>query len=184
MSTTYVYVDESGQNDGRGDVLHVGIVAVHANAREELQQRLETVEMRLAKRSKWNGTSVKRKAEYLRAALLHDAFPGAYWARCPEGRDYEAATAAAAARAMQRIGSANQFIVIIDGLKKTSRQRVAKVFRSHEIQWREIQVNKRDESDALLRLADSISGFMRDVHHRKDFTQDLWPEIAHAFIEV
>lgn len=184
MSTTYVYVDESGQNDGRGDALHVGIVAVQAHAREELQQRLEAIELRLAKRSKWHGTSVKRKAEYLRAALLHDASPGVYWARCSERCDYEAATAAAAARAMQKIGSAHQFIVIIDGLKKTSRQRVAKVLRSHEIQWREIQVNKRDESDALLRLADSISGFMRDVHHRKDFTLDLWPEMANSLTEV
>lgn len=184
MSTIYVYVDESGQNDRRGDALHVGIVAVQANAREELQKRLEIVELRLAKRGKWNGTSVKRKAEYLRAALLHDAFPGVYWARCPERYDYEEATAAAAARAMQKIGSDHQFIVIIDGLKKTSRQRVAKVFRSHEIQWREIQVNKRDDSDSLLRLADSISGFMRDIHHCKDFTVNLWPEIAHSFTEV
>ena len=181
----YVYVDESGQVDGRGDALHVGIAVVDAALREEAQRRLESLEQRIGKRGKWHGSSVKTKSEYFKGLIQTTAGPALYWFRSIVPCAYEEATACAAARAMRLAGGPDaRFIVIIDGLKKASRQRVARILREHQVRWREIQVNKREDSDSLLRLADALAGFVRDVHHRKEFALGLWPSAEGLVREV
>ena len=175
MSTVYyVYVDEAGQYTTQGDAFHVGAVIVGAPVRDDLQQRIQRIEQSVGKRGKWNGCSVAVKTSFLQA-VFDEPPSGLYWHRSRQRSGYLEVTAAAAARAMQRVTAEDsQFLLIIDALKKSTRQRVSRILREHHIRWRAIHVDKRDEMEPLLRLADAIAGFVRDVHHEKPYVQTLW----------
>ena len=169
----YVYVDEAGQYDLKGDAFHVGVVIVESSLHDDLRQRIERIEQSVRKRGKWNGCSVNVKMCFLQA-VLDGSLSGLYWHRSQQRCDYENVTATAAARAMQHVTTKDSlFILTIDALKKSTRQHVSRILRDHHIRWRAIHVNKREETEPILRLADAIAGFMRDVHHEKLYTKAL-----------
>lgn len=176
----YVYVDEAGQNDGRGDAFHVGIVIIGSASKDDLEAQLRRMEKAAGKRGKWNGCSALVKARFLQI-LLEGSIPGLYWHRieAQASSDYGEVTASAAARAMQRMMvEGRQFILVIDALKKSKRQEVARLLRDHGVRWRAIHVGKQEENEPLLRLADAIAGFTRDVHHGKPYTVELWKSVG------
>jgi len=68
--------------------------------------------------------------------------------------------------------------IFIDGLNERERERVAKGLR--RLAARRILFDKvrglRDESSALIRLADALAGFIRDWEEGQPYTEKLFPK--------
>ncbi len=54
-------------------------------------------------------------------------------------------------------------IIYVDGLKKSKRQEYGSELRKLGIPTRKVQGVTKDENNALIRLADAVAGFVRDV---------------------
>lgn len=54
-------------------------------------------------------------------------------------------------------------VVYVDGLKKNKRQEYGSQLRKLGVSTHKVQGVSKDENNALIRLADTIAGFVRDV---------------------
>jgi hypothetical protein len=162
----YAYVDESGQ-DTLGELFVVATVLT-ADNHERVRQSLERLERALGKGlRKWIKATPRQRLAYLTAVLQLPALHGRLFAAhftntttylpCVLTTITQAVTAGAA-------GQPARATVLIDGLQKTVRQDVAAALRV-QLQPHHIRVEKvrglDEESDALMRLADAMAGFVR-----------------------
>ena len=162
----YAYVDESGQ-DTFGEFFVVATVLT-ADNHERVRQSLERLERASGKGlRKWIKATPRQRLAYLTAVLQLPALHGRLFAAhftntttylpCVLTTITQAVTAGAA-------GQPSRATVLIDGLQKTVRQDVAAALRG-QLQPHSIRVEKvrglDEESDALMRLADAIVGFVR-----------------------
>ena len=58
------------------------------------------------------------------------------------------------------MASSDQATILVDGLARSERQRFARRLRQHRIVIDKVR-GLKDESDALIRLADALAGFVR-----------------------
>jgi hypothetical protein len=162
----YAYVDESGQ-DTLGELFVVATVLT-ADNHERVRQSLERLERASGKGlRKWIKATPRQRLAYLTAVLQLPALHGRLFAAhftntttylpCVLTTVTQAVTAGAA-------GQPSRATVLIDGLQKTVRQDVAAALRV-QLQPHHIRVEKvrglDEESDALMRLADAMAGFVR-----------------------
>jgi len=162
----YAYVDESGQ-DTRGELFVVATVLT-ANNHERVRQSLERLERISGKGlRKWIKATPRQRLAYLTAVLQLPALRGRLFAAhftnttmylpCVLTTITQAVTAGAE-------GQLTRATVLIDGLQKAVRQDVAAALRM-QLQPHHIRVEKvrglDEESDALMRLADALAGFVR-----------------------
>jgi len=66
-----------------------------------------------------------------------------------------------------------QATIIIDGINEAEQKRVKRLLKESHIRYKKVK-GPKDESTALLRLADAMAGFLRDYHERKDYTDKLY----------
>ena len=159
----YCYVDETGQ-DTKGRFFLVAIV-VTGDEREELIKELEKIETESLKRiSKWKKASPQRRATYIEKILDSHLFEDKIsYAAFTSGKDYQEMTIIATSKAIISVAPLKNYeaSVYIDALGGDERMEVATALRE-----RHIKVNKvrgiTDQSNALIRLADAIAGFVRD----------------------
>lgn len=165
MQKVYCYVDESGQ-DTKGEVFVVAVV-VAAQRRDELLTRCEHLEEASGKRKdKWGAAKHERRMRYLRHVFADDRFKGALrYAVFHETRNYDEATVDAIDAALEWQKPTQPFttFMYVDGLSKTKRHKYAVALRRRGQPVRQVRGIARDESNALIRLADAVSGFVRDA---------------------
>jgi hypothetical protein len=156
----YCYVDESGQHTfGR---LFVVSVILAGPERDELLQACEAIEERTGKgRRKWIKTPYDRRAAYIQQLLDTPLFYGRlHYAYFENTRDYSGATARAVVGAIRAAEPGDyKATVIIDGLRHTQEPTTAVVLRRLGVKLRKLR-GARDESDALVRLADAVCGLV------------------------
>lgn len=63
--------------------------------------------------------------------------------------------------------------VFVDGLDRVEIRKFTAGLRKLHIQTRKVR-GLRDESDALIRLADAFCGFIRDYIEGEDYTKELY----------
>ena len=162
----YAFVDESGQ-DTLGELFVVATVLTAEN-HERVRQSLERLERSSGKGlRKWMKATPRQRLAYMTAVLqmpvLHGQLFAAHFTQtttylpCILSTITQAVTAGAA-------GQPIRATILIDGLQKTLRQDVATALRAqlHPQQIRLEKVRGLDEqSDALMRLADALAGFVR-----------------------
>lgn len=180
------YVDESGQ-ETRGEFFLVSVVVSPAQHLESLRERLVQLE-RLSKKGKhrWANTSRGPRGSYLEGLppLLAQIAP-VYWRQYGDGKDYPRRTGEAIVAATKRRdpdGLAD-LTVLIDGCNWEELQAITKVFRAHNIRRRKIR-GGRDEGEPLLRLADALAGFIRDVTEGNPSALLAWKNLDIFFQEV
>lgn len=91
--------------------------------------------------------------------------------------DYENMVAYAIARALQVytkvfLIDSYKSTIIVDGLKKFEVKRMSRMIRVNGVTTHVVR-GMKDESNALLRLADSIAGAIRDGEIKKKFVKRL-----------
>lgn len=169
----YCYVDETGQ-DTKGSFFLVAIV-ITGEERENLIQELEKIESKSLKGiSKWKKTSLKRRIDYLEKILTSKLFTDKIsYAAFSDSQDYQELTIIATAKAIISAAPMDDYeaSVYVDGLSRTDRFVVGAGLRHRYVKVKRVR-GLRDESNALIRLADAVAGFVRDC---LEGNQDMKP---------
>lgn len=161
----YCYVDENGQ-DTKGDIFIVSVV-VTEESRDELLTLCEQLEQVSGKRKdKWGSAKHDRRMRYISHIFADDRFKGLLRYDVFRGtKDYDTSTITAIINSVKWDKPSGKYttMVYVDGLSKTKRQEYGVRLRHMGLPVRRIRGVARDETDALIRLADAIAGFVRDA---------------------
>lgn len=164
----YCYVDETGQ-DTLGVFFIVAIV-VTDNRQHELEEQLKAIERDTGKKTKWMKTRDKIRTAYTEALMQQELPAMIFLKHYANKKDFDDLEVLATAQAITSYREAHciredeyKLTITVDGLSKTVAARMANEFRKLGIRPRKI-VGKKDESSAIIRLADAIAGLAREAH--------------------
>jgi hypothetical protein len=158
----YCYVDETGQDTG-GQFFVVSVV-ISDSRRAELIAALETIERRSGKGNvKWMKVRGRQRLAYISEVLGSSLFQGClYFSLYTGTKAYMATTVMTTAQAILRAQqSATPAVVYVDGLPKSRLRWFGVELRRLSIRTDKIVGVRREEADALIRLADACCGFVR-----------------------
>lgn len=178
LQKLYCYVDETGQ-DTKGQFFLVAVIIL-GQEREELKKDLERIEQTTGKRElRWQKTQFTRRKNYLELALANPHLKGEIFFTQFSGIKYPEFTITAITKAVKKkVKTRNyELTVLIEGLKREERRFFASGLRHQGIRVKKVR-GLRQESDAIIRLADSLAGFLRDVKKGEAWTQDLFKRIS------
>jgi hypothetical protein len=171
----YVYVDESGQDDASKVFVAVA-VGMFGNERYELEKAIiaHEDEARTGRR-KWNHTRHARRVEFLSKILDREVgkknvFFGIYQKPIHFFFPIVEIIEKTIKRMIEREYVAH---VYVDGANKTVAQSLTNALRSRGITTRFAR-GKRDESEALIRLADMWAGCIRHAHLDKSDAKEIF----------
>jgi hypothetical protein len=162
MHKLYCYLDETGQ-DTQGRLFVVAAV-ITGDERDRVRRLLERLEYTSGKgQKKWSkATRAQRQAyiaQVLQAPALHERL---FYARFSQTTTYLPCVLHTAALAITTVAAGEDYraTVLIDGLQRAERFRVGVGLRQLQVAVRRVR-GLRDESDAFIRLADAVAGFVR-----------------------
>lgn len=168
----YCYVDETGQ-DTEGDIFIVTIVI--PENRDEVLKYVEEVEEQSGKgKFKWGRAKPDKRFQYLETIFAQKKFPlKLYYSVYKDTKEYKTSTIITIVKAIQAIKNYKQhkFVISVDGLGRKDQQFYGSQIHKLGIPSRRVKGIKRDESNALIRLADSVCGFVRDVLEGKEIDE-------------
>lgn len=160
----YCYVDESGQ-DTKGDIFIVSVV-VTGDERDKLLRLCEEIERKSGKqKDKWGRSKPKRRLDYIKLIFSNKNFKEKLRYSIYRNRiNYDMTTIIGIAKAIHyKEPEKYATIVYVDGLKKSKRKEYGSELRKLGVPTRKVQGVNKDENNSLIRLADAIAGFVRDV---------------------
>lgn len=170
----YCYVDETGQ-DTKGELFIVSVVITKKD-REEVIQTLEKFEKETGKgKTKWIRTKNEFKVAFLERILNSKIFKNKiYYSLSKDTKSYKEMTLIAIASAITAIKDQENYkaLIYIDGLYKSEIPRVGSALRKIGIHTEKVRGIK-DENNAVIRLADAISGLIREQYQGISYTKKL-----------
>jgi len=179
QSKFYCYVDETGQ-DTLGELFIVSVVVSGAD-RDDLVAQLEEIERNSGKgRVKWTKVRGRRRFAYIQGVLSAPAFKGAlYFSQYKGSKSYMAMTVLSTAKAVLTAAPHHtQITVCVDGLPKSRLRWFGTELRHLSVHNAKVVGVRREETDALIRLADAVAGFVRAA------LSGEWPEMNELFTQA
>lgn len=171
----YCYVDETGQ-DTNGK-LFIVVAIVVGEERDNLNYHLEKVEKTTGKqRKKW--LKSKENYAYIDAALSrHWANSKIFYKLYVDTEDYEYAVIEVVIQAIRAYVGMHDITkfrttVFIDGFNPKEQLRVATHLRRSGLYIKKVQ-GIRDESNAIVRLADTVAGLIREGEEGKNIYSNI-----------
>lgn len=165
----YCYVDETGQ-DTEGEIFVVSVVI--PKNRDEVLEYVEDVEVQSGKgKFKWGRAKAENREEYLKTIFSQRKYPlRIYYSYYKDTKEYKTQTILTIAKTVFAIKDYKEyrFVILVDALGKKDQKYYGSELRKLGVPSREVKGVTRDQSDALIRLADSVAGFIRDVIEGKD----------------
>lgn len=164
----FCYVDESGQ-DTEGQLFIVSVVVIET-MRDEIKALCERIEHDTKKqRVKWYDSSHRVRMAYIQQILaLLPSTVELCFANYQQTTDYLSMTVETVASAVRVITAEHDTILsehkvttLIDGLPRNQERVIGALLRQQKIRIDKVRGVKKDETDALIRLADAICGFVR-----------------------
>jgi hypothetical protein len=176
MDKLYCYVDETGQ-DTKG-ALFIGSVIVAQKDRDELIKLLERIEKQSGKyKTKWQKTALKIKKSYLKIVFeqntLKDKLYFSLHTNSLAYKELTVLTIAAALNVSHDKKIDYKATIFIDGLPQSEILTVGVQLRRLGIHTEKVR-GLKDENNALIRLADAVAGFVREVKSKEIYTEDLY----------
>lgn len=160
----YCYVDETGQ-DTEGDIFIVTVVV--PENRDEVLEYIENVEQQSGKgKFKWGKADHAKRFSYIETILSQRKYPlKIYYSFYKNTKEYKTLTIISIFKSVQSIkGFKNhKFIISVDALGEKDRRYYGSELHKLGVPSRQVKGVKRELSNALIRLADSVCGFIRDV---------------------
>lgn len=180
----YCYADETGQ-DTKGRLFLVSVI-VGDTEREELRTVVEEIERETGKRHiKWQKTSHDIRVAYLdrliREDVLKDKVCFSVYTQTQSYIDLTILTVAKSI--LRKVKTEYKATVFVDGLDKVEIRKFTAGLHKLHIQTRKVR-GLRDESDALIRLADAFCGFLRDYIEGKEYAKILYSRAKHSGVLV
>lgn len=165
----YCYVDETSQ-DSLGDIFIVSVVV--PENRDELLDYLIELEIKTGRgKVKWGRASQEKRLNFLEQILnQRKHYLEIYYSVYKDTKEYKQATILTIAKSINAIRNFKNklFTILVDGLGEKDQRYYGSQLRHLGIPSRKIRGVKKDENNALIRLADSICGFVRDVREDEE----------------
>ncbi|HEY4034835.1 MAG TPA: hypothetical protein VGL94_12815 [Ktedonobacteraceae bacterium] len=162
----YCFVDENGQ-ETKGRLFIVSVVVVMGPEKDEMLGICEQYEKESRKdKFKWGKAEYRRRMDYLQKIFGDEKFKGKIRYSVFNGtKGYDVMTVEGIARAINSDRPMGNYTtaVYVDGLGKTKRHEYSKGLRVLGVSVHKVQGVTKDENNALVRLADAVAGFVRDV---------------------
>jgi hypothetical protein len=161
-SKLYCYVDETGQ-DTLGEFFIVSVIVAGSN-RDQLVAMLEDIERVSGKgKVKWIASSHRARSAYIKAVLSSPMFKNTlYFSKFRGTKSYMALTVVATAKAILLAAAGHPGTsVYVDGLPKARLRWFGTELRRLSVCNSKVVGVRREEADSLMRLADSLAGFVR-----------------------
>ena len=170
----YCYVDETGP-DTKGEFFLVSVIALEGELREATEASLERIEKRTKYSRKWGGTKHEIRLDYLRDILQVKQLSGSIFYATYRGQtNYIPLIAQTIIKVIiLKVEGDYQATIIIDGINSAEQKRVKRLLKESHIRYNKVR-GPKDESTALLRLADAMAGFLRDYHEERDYANRLY----------
>lgn len=180
MRQLFCYVDETGQ-DTQGEFFIVALVIAEQDI-EALRLACERIETQTGKRAKWIKTRYARRVDYMRQVLDSPTFHRRLFTVIyTNQRDYFTLTLRAIAHALTLGGGEDyQATIRIDGLPRKHERAAALQLRRMGVARGHVKGVRRDENDALIRLADALCGLARAAREGQAEMQALWERALQA----
>lgn len=171
----YCYVDETGQ-DTKGKLFIVSVVVAKED-RTEINRFLEEGEIKSGKKkTKWSRTKREYKIAYLEEVLRSDLLKEkVFYSLGEESKAYKEVTLITIASAITSAKDEEDYraSIFIDGLAKAEVNTISVRLRKIGVHTDKVR-GVRDESEPLIRLADAISGLVREDYEKVDYAQKLF----------
>ena len=176
MHKLYCYVDESGQDTVAqpGQIrIFIIAVAVFETNRAELEQACEAYEVKSGKgKRKWNHCNPESRRNYIRMVVDDRRFQGGlcyFQSDPPRQPEFDACTITGIAKAIQWKQHDLNYTseIYVDGISGAKQAEYARELRRIGVHVHRVH-RARDESYALIRLADALAGLVRAAIAGKD----------------
>ena len=170
-----VYVDEAGQDSG-SKIFTVVAVGVFGNERDGLDKMvIELEDITRTGRRKWNHAAHSRRVAFLSAILDHKVGKGSVFFGVYQKPIHFFFPVVEIIENTIVHMVAKDYIarVYVDGANKTVARALTNALRSRGISTRLVK-GKREESEALIRLADMWAGCIRNAYLDKEDAKQLF----------
>lgn len=170
----YCYADETGQ-DTKGRLFLVSVI-VGDKERDELRKVVKKIEKETGKRHiKWQKTRHDIRVAYLERLMQEDILKDKVcFSVYKQTQAYVDLTILTVAKSILRKAKNDyKANVFVDGLDKTEIRKFTAGLQKLHIKSKKV-LGLRDESEALIRLADAFCGFLRDHMEGKEYTNELY----------
>ena len=167
----YAFVEESGQ-DTEGRIFVVTVV-ISDETYQLLESACEEYERQSKKgRRKWHGANSQPRLEFMRLVISDSQFQGTLCYSKLQNQakpDYDRQTVLSLASAIRSKTAGEKFVVEvwIDGLTQTKRTEYAATLRQEGLMNIHLHRVRKEESNTLIRLSDSLAGLLRDAIEAK-----------------
>jgi len=163
------YTDESGQDTHWQEFVVCTVICQNKDV-DLIENKLENIEKNSCKHGKWYKSNNKRRQEYISQLLTEKIFLNStiYFTRFHNKSDYVSLVASHIVKAIKSYSTEPDLKVkiFIDKIDKKTLEKMKKEIKLYKIKYSKIRGIK-DESDSLIRLADSICGMIRDLNNSK-----------------
>jgi protein-disulfide isomerase len=162
VTKIYCFVDESGQ-DSMGKFFLVSVIVADKD-KDKLEKEIIKIEKESGKGSvKWVNTRDEAKFKYIRQVLKIKSLKGRLnYSVYKNTTDYLAKTVLTTARVITNFSEDKyKAVVFVDGLRKSQTKWFGAELRHLYIKTEKVRGVKKEESSALMRLADALCGFVR-----------------------
>jgi hypothetical protein len=170
----YCYVDESGQ-DTKGKLFLVAVI-IDDKERDELRSVVEKIEKETGKKHiKWQRSSHFTRVNYLERLLQEKILKGKiYFSVYKDTQSYVDLTILTVAKSiLQKAKEGYKASIFVDGLDKVEIRKFSAGLHKLHIHTKKVR-GMRDESAALIRLADAFCGLIRDYLEGKKYAKEIY----------
>ena len=183
MQKIYCYVDETGL-DANAELFLVAVVIAEDN-RDALLELLEGIEKKSKKgKTKWIEAKHKFREDYIRAVLELEVLQGQlHYAEYPNAKNYLKLTIDATAKAiLAHAESDYKATVFVDALPNAHINEFGAGLRRLQVRTKKVRGIRKDETDAFIRLADALCGFVRVAEQNNELHNLLMVSIEKSII--
>lgn len=170
------FADETGQ-DTLGKFFLVATCIVDLDKMLDLIALLEEIENKSKKHArKWGNAGNQARTEFIQN-INKSSFPknSLFYSDFKDTKQYaELISLVIAKTVLNKVGDRKDYVVKIyfDRITKKTESKIKNELKKLKIKFRSVR-GLKDESNSLIRLADSIAGFIRDFNERKAYAQKL-----------
>lgn len=161
----YCYVDETGQ-DTKGNIFIVSVI-ISAESQEEIAEFIKEIEKSSGKSQfKWGRSVLKQRLEFISKIFNQGkAKLTIYYSIYKDTLEFKNSTVLTIAKSINAVEDYKEhtFNVYVDGLSKKDEKYYGSQLHHLGIHTKKVKGVKKDENNPMIRLADSICGFVRDV---------------------
>lgn len=165
----FCYVDETGQ-DNLGKMFIVSVIV--PKNRDEFLEYLNELEVKTGRgRLKWGRANINKRLQYLQEIFAQRKYPlTAYYSVYENTKEYKQSTIMTISKAVHQVKNFQDklFTILIDGLGEKDQRYYGSELRKLGVPSRKVRGVKKDENNSLIRLADNICGFVRDIQEGEE----------------